>query len=105
MYEKPLPACILAMMRPAQCEVCKLPLPSPSIAKSHYEGEQQSCASLHVFSAGMRAFLETVLGIRIRFTCFWASRIQIHYSEVRIRIRILPFSHEGVGRTEIMLLK
>ncbi len=38
---------------------------------------------------------------------FWASRIRIHQSEVRIliRIRILSFSHKGVERTEIMLAK
>ncbi len=33
--------------------------------------------------------------------CFWASQLQIHYLEVRIRI--LPFSHKGVERSEIML--
>jgi hypothetical protein len=34
--------------------------------------------------------------------CFWATRIRIHRSEVRIRIRlrILPFSHKCVERTE-----
>ncbi len=37
--------------------------------------------------------------------CFWASqiRIWIHLSEVWIRI--LPFSHKGIKRTEIMLAK
>jgi hypothetical protein len=35
--------------------------------------------------------------------CFWASRIRVHYSEVRIRI--LPFSHKCVERTEIMPAK
>jgi hypothetical protein len=37
--------------------------------------------------------------------CFWAFRIRIHQSEVRIRIRILPFSHRCVERTEIMPAK
>jgi hypothetical protein len=36
-----------------------------------------------------------------RSACFWASRI--HYLEVWIRI--LPFSHRDVERTEIMLAK
>jgi hypothetical protein len=35
--------------------------------------------------------------------CFWASKIRIRKSDVLIRI--LPFSHEGVERTEIMLAK
>jgi hypothetical protein len=43
------------------------------------------------------------------YACFWASRIRVHLSEVWIRIwlrvRILPFSHKGVERTEIMLAK
>ncbi len=37
--------------------------------------------------------------------CFWASRIRIHLSDVWIRIWILPFSHKGVERTDIMLAK
>ncbi len=38
-----------------------------------------------------------------RSACFLATRIRIRYSEVRIRI--LPFSHKGVERTEIMFAK
>ncbi len=34
---------------------------------------------------------------------FWASWIRILESEVQIRI--LPFSHKGIERTEIMLVK
>ncbi len=39
--------------------------------------------------------------------CFWASPIRIHYSEVRIqvRLRILPFSHKCDDRTEINACK
>jgi hypothetical protein len=45
----------------------------------------------------------TVLGIRIRM--FWASRIHLSKVWIRIRlwIRILPFSHKGVERTERLL--
>jgi hypothetical protein len=46
--------------------------------------------------------LATVLGIHIHMIrMFLASRIRIHQSEVWIRI--LSFSHKGVGWTEIML--
>jgi hypothetical protein len=51
-------------------------------------------------------FVRTSVGIRIRsIRMFWASRIRIRiqWSEVRIRIRILPFSHKCVERTEIRL--
>ncbi len=34
---------------------------------------------------------------------FKAFRIRIHLSEVRVRLRILPFSHKDVERTEIVL--
>ncbi len=37
--------------------------------------------------------------------CFGASRIPIHKSEVRIRIRILPIYHKYVERTEIISAK
>ncbi len=35
--------------------------------------------------------------------CFWASWIRIHKSQVRIRL--FPFAHKGVERTEIMPAK
>ncbi len=37
--------------------------------------------------------------------CFWATRIRIRWSGVRIRIQTLSFFHIGVERTEIMLAK
>ncbi len=33
-------------------------------------------------------------GSRSGYACIWASRIRVHSSEVRIWIRILPFSHK-----------
>jgi hypothetical protein len=36
---------------------------------------------------------------------FWASRIRIHSSDVRVRSRILPFSHKCVERTKMMRAK
>ncbi len=37
--------------------------------------------------------------------CFLASRIRNHYSEGRIRSRILPFTHKCVERNELMPAK
>lgn len=39
MYETPLPPVILAMCLPSRCQLCNLPLSSPTVAKSHYEGK------------------------------------------------------------------
>ncbi len=47
----------------------------------------------------------SVLGIQIWIRRILASWIQIHYSEVRICIWILPFPHKSVKQTEIMLVK
>jgi hypothetical protein len=63
--------------------------------KVHAQGYKQALCRSRLFLAdfegtirGYSGLFKSVLRIRIRIHMYWASWIQIHWSEVRIRIRI-----------------
>jgi hypothetical protein len=75
-----------------------VPVPDPDILSTVFQ--EQKMYPIHNLAYSVS---EAVLGIRIRrIRMFLASRIRTHYSEVRIRLRILPFPHRCVEWTKLL---
>jgi hypothetical protein len=51
MYDRPLPASIVAQCVVAECGLCMMPFNGPAVAKSHFEGRTHERKVTQLFKA------------------------------------------------------